>query len=47
MRICAVNWQDLDNPLGGGAETHLHEILERLQLAVGKAMVQKISFRVG
>ncbi len=30
MRICAVNWQDLDNPLGGGAETHLHEILERL-----------------
>lgn len=30
MRLCAVNWQDLDNPLGGGAETHLHEILERL-----------------
>lgn len=30
MKICAVNWQDLDNPLGGGAETHLHEILERL-----------------
>lgn len=24
-----------------------HEILERLQLAVGKAMIQKISFRVG
>lgn len=30
MRICAVNWQDIENPLGGGAETHLHEILERL-----------------
>ena len=30
MRICAVNWQDSENPLGGGAETHLHEILERL-----------------
>jgi glycosyltransferase involved in cell wall biosynthesis len=30
VRICAVNWQDLENPLGGGAETHLHEILERL-----------------
>ena len=30
MRICAVNWQDVENPLGGGAETHLHEILERL-----------------
>ncbi len=24
-----------------------HEILERIQLVVGKAMVQKISFRVG
>ena len=30
MRICAVNWQDIENPLGGGAETHLHEILDRL-----------------
>lgn len=30
MKIVAVNWQDLENPQGGGAETHLHEILERL-----------------
>jgi glycosyltransferase involved in cell wall biosynthesis len=30
LRIVAVNWQDLDNPLGGGAEIHLQEILERL-----------------
>lgn len=30
MKIVAVNWQDIDNPLGGGAETHLHEILDRL-----------------
>jgi len=30
MKIIAINWQDLENPLGGGAETHLHEILERL-----------------
>jgi glycosyltransferase involved in cell wall biosynthesis len=30
LRIVAVNWQDLENPLSGGAETHLHEILERL-----------------
>ena len=30
MRLLAVNWQDLENPLAGGAETHLHEILERL-----------------
>ena len=33
MRILAVNWQDLDNPLGGGAELHLQEILERLAAA--------------
>lgn len=30
MKLVAVNWQDLENPLGGGAETHLHEILDRL-----------------
>ncbi len=30
MRLLAVNWQDLENPLGGGAEIHLQEILERL-----------------
>ncbi len=30
MKIVAVNWQDSENPLGGGAETHLHEILDRL-----------------
>ena len=30
MKLVAVNWQDIENPLGGGAETHLHEILERL-----------------
>ena len=38
MKLCAVNWQDLENPLGGGAETHLHEILERLA-AVGHEVV--------
>ncbi len=30
MRILAVNWQDRGNPQSGGAEIHLHEILERL-----------------
>jgi glycosyltransferase involved in cell wall biosynthesis len=30
LKLVAVNWQDIENPLGGGAETHLHEILERL-----------------
>ncbi len=29
MRILAVNWRDIRDPLGGGAEIHLHEILRR------------------
>ncbi len=27
MRILAVNWRDIADPLGGGAEQHLHHIL--------------------
>lgn len=27
MRILAVNWRDIRDPLGGGAEQHLHHIL--------------------
>jgi len=30
LRVLAVNWRDRENPEAGGAETHLHEILERL-----------------
>lgn len=30
MRILAINWQDSKNPLAGGAEVHLEEILKRL-----------------
>jgi glycosyltransferase involved in cell wall biosynthesis len=30
LRILAVNWQDLTNPLAGGAEVHLEEILKRV-----------------
>ena len=30
MRILAINWQDRENPQGGGAEIHLHEIFGRL-----------------
>ncbi len=30
MRLLLVNWQDRQNPLAGGAETHLHEIFGRL-----------------
>lgn len=29
-RLLVVNWQDLDNPLSGGAEVHLQENLKRL-----------------
>jgi glycosyltransferase involved in cell wall biosynthesis len=30
LRILAVNWRDRKNPEAGGAETHIHELLERL-----------------
>lgn len=30
MRILIVNWNDRENPHGGGAEVHLHEIFGRL-----------------
>jgi len=30
MKILALNWQDLTNPMSGGAEVHLEELLTRL-----------------
>ena len=30
MKILIVNWQDIKNPLGGGAEVHLHQIFSRI-----------------
>lgn len=30
MKILIFNWQDIKNPLGGGAEVHQHEIFKRL-----------------
>ncbi len=30
MNILIVNWQDIKNPLAGGAEVHLHEVFERI-----------------
>ena len=30
MKILALNWQDLTNPLAGGAEVHLEELLKRI-----------------
>jgi glycosyltransferase involved in cell wall biosynthesis len=29
-RILLINWQDITNPLGGGAEVHAHEIFRRI-----------------
>ncbi len=30
MNILVLNWQDIKNPLGGGAEVHFHEIFKRI-----------------
>ena len=30
MKILIFNWQDIYNPFGGGAESHLHEIFKRI-----------------
>jgi glycosyltransferase involved in cell wall biosynthesis len=30
MKILVINWQDIRNPLGGGAEVHLHNIFSRI-----------------
>jgi glycosyltransferase involved in cell wall biosynthesis len=30
MKILIINWQDIKNPFGGGAEVHLHEIFKRI-----------------
>ncbi|MBL7074503.1 glycosyltransferase family 4 protein [candidate division KSB1 bacterium] len=33
FKILAINWQDITNPLGGGAEVHFHEIFKRVAAA--------------
>lgn len=30
MKILVINWQCIKNPLGGGAEVHMHEIFKRI-----------------
>lgn len=30
MKILILNWQDISNPLAGGAEVHLHEVFSRI-----------------
>ncbi len=39
MKILVINWQDIRNPLGGGAEVHCHEIFKRI-VAAGHTVVQ-------
>jgi glycosyltransferase involved in cell wall biosynthesis len=37
MNILVLNWQDIKNPLGGGAEVHMHEIFKRV-VAMGHSV---------
>lgn len=37
LKILIFNWQDIKNPLGGGAEVHLHEIFKRI-VAMGHSV---------
>ena len=37
LRILVINWQDIRNPLSGGAEVHFHEIFRRVA-AMGHAV---------
>jgi glycosyltransferase involved in cell wall biosynthesis len=30
VKVLVINWQDIRNPLGGGAEVHFHEIFKRI-----------------
>ncbi len=39
MKILVLNWQDIKNPFGGGAEVHLHEIFKRIA-AKGHSVTQ-------
>jgi glycosyltransferase involved in cell wall biosynthesis len=39
MRIFVINWQDIRNPMGGGAEVHCHEIFKRIA-AMGHEVTQ-------
>lgn len=39
MNILVVNWQDIKNPLSGGAEVHLHEVFSRIARMGHKVML--------
>ena len=33
MKILVINWQDIRNPLAGGAEVQFHEVFRRIAAA--------------
>jgi len=45
MRILVVNWQDIKNPLAGGAEVHLHEVFSRVAKMGHEVVLFCSSFR--
>lgn len=46
LRILVINWQDIRNPLSGGAEVHFHEIFRRVA-AMGHPVTLLCSFFAG
>lgn len=38
VKILILNWQDIKNPLGGGAEVHMHEIFSRIAQIKGNTV---------
>ena len=47
LNILALNWQDLKNPMSGGAEVHLEEMLRRLAAWGHKVTLVCSNFRGG
>lgn len=45
MNILVVNWQDIRNPLSGGAEVHFHEIFSRIARAGHRVTLCCSTFR--
>lgn len=44
MRILLINWQDINNPLSGGAEVYMHEIFKRIVSAGNEVTLLCSSF---
>src|SRR5512138_1554964 len=44
MKILIINWQDIRNPYGGGAEVQLHEVFSRVAHAGHEVVLYCSSF---